>query len=211
MQKLGVFILLVLFGQLTAQSFKYGITGNVHKSSILEVHDRSEGKWGGGAGFFAQWPLVENDIYDSAWLYFTPQLEYNMMGELADAGPDKYEKQKFYMDYISLSAYIKYFFHKGNMKRDIFVFGGPKVEFLVRKDRKVPAEYDLVYYKYNLDKKVNDFGFGFSLGVGLKINDFLESFLRYDRGFSKVYPDNVSRNTANHMLSLGVNYYLSRD
>ncbi len=211
MQRLGVFILMILFGQLTAQSFKYGVTGNVHKTSITGVHDRSEGKWGGGAGFFVQLPLVENDIYDSAWLYFTPQLEYNMMGELADANSAKFEKQKFNYDYISLTAYIKYFFHKGNMKRDIFVFGGPKVEFLVRDDKKVPAGYDAVYYKFNKDDEVNDFGFGFSAGIGLRINDYLESYFRYDRGFSKVYPNNTSRNTNNQIIAVGVNYYLSRD
>lgn len=211
MQKFWVFIVMILFGQLGAQTFKYGVTGNVHKGSIVNVHDRSEGKWGGGAGFFAQWSLVENDIYDSAWLYFMPQIEYSMQGENADANPDKYEKQKYNYDYISMQAYIRYFFHKGNMKRDFFLFAGPKVELLVREDKKVQPEYDAVYYKFNKDDKVNNFGFGISVGAGIKISQQFEAFLRYDRGFSKVYPNNTERNTYNRMLALGLNYYLNKN
>ena len=172
------------------------------------MHDRSVGKWGGSLGVFGQFPLVENDIYDSAWLYFQPQLEYSMLGETAKVNTPKYGKQEFYHDYITFQAYIKYFFHKGNMKRDVFLFAGPKVEFLVREDRKVSAAYDLTHAHINRDDKVEGFGFGASVGAGLKISDRMEGYFRYDRGFSKVYPNN-SRNTVNQMIAVGVNYYLS--
>lgn len=211
MQRLGIFILVLMTGQwLGAQSFKYGVTGNVLRSSIVEVHDRSKGKWGGSAGFFAQWPLVENDIFDSAWLYFTPHIEYSMLGEIADANPKKFAKQKYYNDYVTVQTYIKYFFHRGNMKKDLFLFAGPKVEILVRKDKNVPDGYDEVYYKFNRDDVVNSIGFGASAGAGLRIGEYSEVFLRYDRGFSKVYKNNTTRNTANQMIALGFNYYLSK-
>ena len=208
MRKFGIFILMILFGQIGAQTFKYGVTGNLHRGSIVNVHDRSEGKWGGSVGFFTQWSLVENDIYDSAWLYFMPQIEYSMQGENADASPNKYDKQKYNYDYVNVNAYLRYFFHKGNMKRDVFIFAGPKVEFLVRDDKKVDPKYDEVYYKFNKDDKVNGIGLGVSAGTGIKINTQFEAFLRYDRSFSKVYTNNTERNTYNRMVVLGINYYL---
>ena len=211
MKRIGVLFLVFFCYTLQAQEFKYGVTGNGHKSSITGVHDRSKGKWGGGAGFFVQWPLVENDVYDSAWLYFTPSVEYNMMGELADADPARYAKQKYEMDYVSLRTYIKYFFHKGNMKRDVFLFGGPFAQYLVRQSKDVPAAYDAAYFKYNHDDKVNNFGLGLSVGIGLKVNDYWEGTLRYDRSLMKVYPNNTAKNTATQMLALGVNYYIGRE
>lgn len=211
MQRLKIFIFIILAGQwVAAQDFKYGVTGNVLRSSIVEVHDRSKGKWAGSIGFFGQWPLVENDIYDSAWLYFTPQIEYSMLGEIADANPAKFSKQKYFNDYITLQAYIKYFFHNGNYKYDYFVFAGPKAEFLVRESKKVPEGYDEVYYKFNRDDVVNSIGIGASAGIGMRVSDYAEIFLRYDRGFSKVYKNNTTRNTANQMIALGFSYYLSR-
>lgn len=85
MKKHLTLLTLCLLVSVGAQKFKYGFTGNFHKSSIVGVHDYSVGKYGGGLGFFAQWSLVENDVFDSAWLYLTPQIEYNMQGEHAKA------------------------------------------------------------------------------------------------------------------------------
>ncbi len=82
-RSLIVMFIVLAMSTMQGQSFKYGVTANVHKGSIVGIHDVSKGKWGGGAGVFAQWPLVENDIYDSAWLYFSPQLEFSMQGEIA--------------------------------------------------------------------------------------------------------------------------------
>lgn len=83
MLKRTLFLVITLwaFLSINAQHFKYGVTANIHKGSIVGIHDVSKPKWGGGVGAFAQWPLVENDIYDSAWLYFSPQLEFSMQGE----------------------------------------------------------------------------------------------------------------------------------
>ena len=96
MKKLiAVLSLFYLIG-VSGQKFKYGFTGNFHKSSVVGVHDYSVGKYGGGLGFFAQWSLVENDVFDSAWLYLTPQIEYNMQGEHAKADEEVFGESGFY-------------------------------------------------------------------------------------------------------------------
>lgn len=195
----------------SAQSFKYGVTGNFHKGSIVGVHDVSKGKYGGGLGIFGQWSLVENDVFDSAWLYITPQIEYNMGGEHAKAEENVFGIQKYHYDYVAMQVYLKWFFHKGNMKRDAFLFAGPRIEYMVRQEKIVDPAYDLAYFQYNQDDEVNKFGYGVSMGVGLKLSQHLEAFLRFDRGFSKVYPNNTSRNTYNRMLALGLNYYINEN
>jgi hypothetical protein len=205
---IAIFLIIMVSGQ---ETFKYGVTGNFHKGSIVGVHDVSKGAYGGGLGIFGEWSLVENDIYDSAWLYLMPQIEYSMQGEIAKAEEDTYGKQQFHHDYVAMQVYLKYFFHQGNMKRDLYVFGGPRIEYLVREDRKVDPAYDIVYFKYNKDNLVKKFGYGVSGGVGLKVSQQFEAFLRYDRGFSKVYPNNTDRNTYNRLLAVGLNYYINEN
>ena len=211
MKKISTLLALFLAIALSAQSVKYGVTGNFHQGSIVGVHDVSKGKFGGGLGGFIQFPLVENDVFDSAWLYLMPQVEYSMGGEWARAEEEKFGIQKYYYDYVAMQVYLKWFFHQGNMKRDLFLFAGPRIEYLIREDKKVNPAYDAAYFKYNLDDEVAKFGYGVSLGIGLKPSPKWEAFLRFDRGFSKVYPNNNLRNTYNRMLAVGVNYYLNEN
>ena len=210
MKKINLLNAVLFLTMVSGQDFKYGITGNFHKGSIVGVHDVSKGKFGGGLGIFGAIPLVENDVFDSAWLYLMGQVEYSMQGENADADPSRYDLQKFHHDYVAAQVYLKYFFHKGNMKRDVFVFAGPRVEYLVREDRNVPLQYDIDYFKYNHDDELKKFGYGVSVGAGLKVSQQIEAFIRYDRGFSKVYPNNT-RNTYNRLLAVGINYYLNEN
>lgn len=211
MKKITTVLAIFLLTALGAQDFKYGVTGNFHQGSIVGVHDVSKGKFGAGLGGFIQFPLVQNDVFDSAWLYLMPQIEYNMGGEWARAEEEKFGIQKYTHDYVAMQVYLKYFFNFGNMKRDYFVFAGPRIEYLVRQDKKVDPAYDAAYYKYNLDDEVAKFGYGVSLGVGIKPTSRWEAFMRFDRGFSKVYPNNNLRNTYNRMLAVGVNYYLNEN
>lgn len=211
MKKITLIIAVFLMVTATAQTFNYGVTGNFHKGSIVGVHDVSKGAYGGGVGIFGQWSLVENDVFDSAWLYLMPQLEYSMQGEIAKAEQDKFGIQKFHHDYIAMQVYLKYFFHQGNMKRDLYLFAGPRIEYLVREKREVDPAYDLAYYQYNGDDNVNKFGYGISFGAGLKVTQQFEAFLRYDRGFGTVYPNNDRRNTYNRLLALGINYYFNEN
>lgn len=198
-------ILMFFSGVLFSQSFKLGVTGNFHKSSIVGIHDFSKGKFGGGLGFYASFPLVENDIFDSAWLYLVPQIEYSMQGENADP-PQGY--QTFDNHYVAAQFYVKYFLHKDGFKRDVFFFAGPRVEYLVSEARKGPEVYDMFVEQ---EKKINSFGYGVSFGAGLRISNEIEAFLRYDRGFSKIYPDYTMHNTYNRLLGIGINYTLYTD
>lgn len=211
MKKISTILALFVLTALGAQNLKYGVTGNFHKGSIVGVHDRSVGKYGGGLGFFAEFPLVENDVFDSAWLYIVPQIEYSMQGENAKVNVDRFGVQKYHYDYAAMQVYLKWFFHKGNMKRDLFLFAGPRIEYMVRQKESVDPAYNITHYKFNLDDEVNKFGYGVSMGVGLKVSQHIEAFLRFDRGFSKVYPNNDRNNTYNRLLALGINYYIDEN
>ncbi|WP_297982998.1 outer membrane beta-barrel protein [uncultured Chryseobacterium sp.] len=138
------------------------------------------------------------------------QVEYSMQGEVAKAEPNRFAPQKFTGHYVNAMVYLKWFFHQGNMKRDMFLFAGPKVDYLVLSKKDVPADYDAAYYKYNLDNTVKKFGYGVSVGTGFALSHQFEAYLRYDRGFSKVYTDNP-RNTYNRLLAVGINYYLNEN
>lgn len=206
MKKLMAIYSLLLFGITSAQSIKYGVTGNFHKSSIGGIHDRSKAIFGGNVGVFADFSLVTNDIYDSAWLYFTPQLEFAMQGENAKH-PGK-DTQKYHNYYIGLPLYIKYYLKNSGYKSDIFFFGGPRLEFLVSEKRSGPAQPQNAD---ELEEKINKLGYGLSVGLGVRVQDNIEVFLRYDRGFSKIYPDFTKYATFNQMLGLGVSYYIGEN
>lgn len=208
MKKIAVLVALLAVVSIWAQEYKYGITANFHKGSIARVHDVSKGAYGGGLGFFGEVPIVENDIFDSAYLFLGGLAEYSTQGEVAEAEVEKLGKQKFMADYANAAVYIKWFFHRGNMRRDAFLFGGPKVEFLVRNKKEVSPVYEAAYYKYNLDNNMNKFGYGVIVGAGVKVASRVDITLRFDRGFAKVYKDNPE-STYNRLLSLGINYYLN--
>lgn len=195
--------LLTLFHLGNAQTYKFGAFANLHKSSIVGIHDFSRGKLGGGVGVFANIGLVENDVWDSAWLYLDPQIEFSMQGENADA---RAGWQTFDHWYVASQVYLKYFFHKGNLKRDIFIFAGPRIEYLVRQERKGPPSPPVFEEQ---EQRINKFGYGVSFGTGLKISQQLEGTIRYDWGFGKVYPDYTRYHTYNRLLSLGINYYFT--
>jgi hypothetical protein len=208
MKKLLVLFSVVLLG------FAHGLTGSVHKGSIAGVHGVSKGGWGGSLGVFADVALVPNDIYDSAWLYFTPQLEVTTIGEKGDWNEDKIDYQKYNNVYVGVPLYLKYFLRNHGYKGDIFLMFGPKLEFLVSdKAEEGTAVKDATVAgfdpnNFGLGQKTASFGYGVSAKIGVKANDKLEVFLRFDRGLSKIYPDYKMYNTYNRFLALGVSYYI---
>ena len=231
MRKIIYIYTLLFFSLFSAQSIKYGITANLHKGSIVGIHDKSSGNFGGGLGVFADIALVPNDIYDSAWLYFSPQLEFSMEGEKAEGNYwDKVggDVQKYNLYYVGMPLYFKYFLKNHGYKTDIFFMLGPKLEFLASdntseeqaiKDARAagllpntPANIENMYPKtlsyWGFDNNVAKFGFGISVAAGVKINDNLDVFVRFDRGFSKIYPDYKRENTYSRLLGIGINYYL---
>ena len=209
MKKLLVLFSVVLLGFAQGQSVKYGLTGSVHKGSIAGVHGVGKPAWGGSLGVFADIAIVPNDMYDSAWLYFTPQLEVYTMGEKGDWDEDKSNYQKYSNVYVGVPLYLKYF-----LRGDIYLMFGPKFEFLVsEKTDEGTAVKDATAAgfdpnNFGLGQKTASFGYGVSAKVGVKASDKLEVFLRFDRGLSKVYPDYKAYNTYNRFLALGVSYYI---
>lgn len=214
MRKLILIYTLLLFGFVNAQSIKYGVTGSFHKGSIAGVHGISKGDFGGSVGVFADFSLVPNDIYDSAWLYFTPQLEYTMLGERGDWNEDEKDMQKYSNSYIAVPLYIKYYIKNHGYKSDIYLMAGPKFEFLVSESQKegnASLEAMAAGYtpsKFGLGQKTASFGYGISVKAGVKVSDMLDVFIRFDRGLSKIYPDYNAQNTYNRFLAIGVSYYI---
>ena len=112
MKRIIIFIAVFSLGLFSGQYVKYGVTANFHKGSIVGVHDVSKGKFGGSLGIFVQIPLVENDVFDSAWLYIMPQIEYSMQGEHSKGEEEKFGIQRYNYDYVAMQVYLKYFFHQ---------------------------------------------------------------------------------------------------
>lgn len=214
MKKLILIYTLLLFGFVGAQSIKYGVTGSVHKSSMPGIHGVGKPAWGGNIGVFADFALVPNDIYDSAWLYFTPQLEIYTMGEKGDWNEDKINYQKYSNVYVGVPLYIKYYLKNQGYKGDIYFMAGPKLEFLVNEktdegnavNEALAAGKDP--NKFGLGQRMNKFSYGLSVKAGAKVAESLEVFIRFDRGFAKVYPDYTAQTTYNRFLAIGVSYYL---
>ncbi len=201
MRKLSVICLLLMIGTISAQAIKYGVTANFHQTSIVKVHDYSKGAFGGGIGVFADVALVPNDIYDSSWLYLSPQVEFSMQGE--NANHPKEGKQQYHNNYVGIPLYIKYFLRNHGYKGDLYFMVGPRIEFLLSEKRSgPPADFE------SQEQRINSFGYGISLGAGIKINDKMDAFIRLDRGMSKIYPDYTRDATYNRMLGLGINFYL---
>lgn len=211
MKKINLLIALFLFTAVSAQysgESRIGFTGNFHQGSIVNIHDASKGRYGGTLGVVAEIPIVSADITGGENIFLMPMVEYSMQGENSAVESGKYGRQKFHNDYVAAQLYLKYFFAPGRNLSEYFVFAGPRVEFLVRDKRETSAQYEALYFQYNHDDEMNKIGIAVSVGVGTRIMDNLEAFLRFDRGFSKVYPNAVNGVTYNRQLSVGVNYYL---
>lgn len=227
MKKLSIIFSLFILGFTKAQFIKYGVTANFHKGSTVNIHDRSKGNFGFGLGAFADFALVENDIYDSSWLYFTPQLEFSMEGERGQAFNDGVAAQQRYDNYyVAMPLYIKYFLKNNGYKSDIYFMAGPKLEYLV--SNKVDEASAIAYANsqgysnspqaialgakslssIGLDNEIAKFGYGVSFVAGVRVDDKWNVFLRFDRGLSKVYPDYTKYSTYNRMLAIGINYYI---
>lgn len=213
MRKLSVICLLLMIGTISAQAIKYGVTGSVHRGSMAGIHNASKANWGGTVGFFADIAIVPNDVYDSAWLYLTPQLEVNTAGERA-SWDESNNLQKYNNTYIAVPVYLKYYMRNHGYKGDLYFMVGPKFEFLVSDNtnegdaiaKATAAGYDPA--KFGLGFKPDSFGYGVSAKVGIMVNQKWDVFLRFDRGLSKVYKDYTVANTYNRFLALGLSYYI---
>ena len=88
-------------------------------------------------------------------------------------------------------------------KGDIYFMAGPRLEFLVSDKRSgPPSDFE------SQEQKIDSFGYGISVGAGVNVSEKLDVFIRFDRGFSKIYPDYTRDTTFNRMLGIGINYYI---
>ena len=203
----------MVFSCVSAQFIKYGVTGSLHKGSIAGIHNVSKGNFGGSVGIFADFAIVPNDIYDSAWLYVTPQLELYTIGERA-SWDEKGNEQKYNNTYIGIPVYIKYFIRNNGYKGDIYFMLGPKFEFLVSEKIEegdaVAKAFSAGYNpaKFGLGHKADSFGYGVSAKVGVKVDDSWDVFIRFDRGLSKIYPTYTPHPSYNRFLAIGLSYYI---
>lgn len=218
MKKAAIMTSLLLIGFVNAQ-LKYGISARFQRSSTVGIHNVSKGNYGGSIGGFVEIPLVSSDICDEGWLYFVPQLEFSFQGEKADWSEQQLTPRQQYNDsYVAIPLYIKYFFHSFRNKSDIYIMLGPKFEFLVSEKRSGEEEAINGVISttgqdprlYGLGERIAKSGYGASAVVGIRLNDYWDMFVRFDRGFSKVYPDYSAEylNTYNRLLGVGINYYI---
>jgi hypothetical protein len=96
-----------------SQEFKWGMTGNVHSSSIEGIHDFSRGRIAPSLGFFAEIPLetFQRSIYSPLRYYIFPVLEYSMEGEktILEQGRQYYRNDFVALAFMVNSIFIEVF------------------------------------------------------------------------------------------------------
>ncbi len=188
-----------------SQEFKWGMTGNVHSSSIEGIHDFSRGRIAPSLGFFAEIPLetFQRSIYSPLRYYIFPVLEYSMEGEktILEQG-----RQYFRNDFVALALYGKFHFYRGFFENFYFMVG-PRAAYAVSVDFKGPViNYESGPLGDDVTKK---WSFSASSAFGYVVSDKMEVYLRYDHGLTKVYPNYDYRRTWNRLLGIGVSYYFN--
>ena len=110
-----------------SQEFKWGMTGNVHSSSIEGIHDFSRGRIAPSVGLFAEIPLetFQRSIYAPLRYYIYPVVEYSMEGErtILEQG-----RQYFRNDYVAAAIYGKFHFYRGYFENFYFMIG-PRIAY----------------------------------------------------------------------------------
>ena len=189
-----------------SQEFKWGMTGNVHSSSIEGIHDFSRGRIAPSLGFFAEIPLetFQRSIYSPLRYYIFPVLEYSMEGEktILEQG-----RQYFRNDFVALALYGKFHFYRGFFENFYFMVG-PRVAYNISEKRAGPTNQEAGYTNLRDDdmKKLN---ISASSAFGYVVSDKMEVYIRYDHGLTKVYPNYDYRRTWNRLLGIGVSYYFN--
>lgn len=206
MKKILLVFAIAMSSVLFSQEFKWGAIANVHSSSIEGIHDYSRGRIAPSVGLFAEIPLetFQRSIYAPLRYYIFPVVEYSMEGEraLGEQGT-----QYFRNDYVAFSLYGKFHFYRGYFENFYFMVG-PRFAYNVSDLKKGPT---IIYENgYILDDTdMHKWNFSASLALGYVISDKVEMQIRYDQGFSKVYPHYDEHKTWIRMLGLGISYYFN--
>lgn len=205
MKKLYLVLVLFLSLMTYSQEFKWGMTGNVHSSSIEGIHDFSRGRIAPSLGFFAEIPLesFQRSIYSPLRYYIFPVVEYSMEGEktILEQG-----RQYYRNDFVAVALYGKFHFYRGFFENFYFMVG-PRAAYAVSVDFKGPViNYESGPLGDDVTKK---WSFSASTAFGYVISDRLEMYVRFDQGLTKVYPNYDYRRTWNRLLGIGVSYYFN--
>lgn len=206
MKKIFLFFAIVVSSLVFCQEFKWGAIANVHSSSIEGIHDYSRGRIAPSVGLFAEIPLetFQRSIYAPLRYYIYPVVEYSMEGEktLVEKG-----RQYFRNDYVALALYGKFHFYRGYFENFYFMIG-PRFAYNVSEKRSGPTNLEAGYGNLR-DDNMHKWNFSASLALGYVINDKMEMHVRWDQGFSKVYPYYDEQKTWIRMMGLGVSYYFN--
>lgn len=206
MKKFYLVVALLLSLCYSSQEFKWGITGNVHSSSIEGIHDFSRGRIAPTVGFFAEIPMetFQRSIYAPLRYYIFPVVEFSMEGEktIMEQG-----RQYYRNDFVAFALYGKFHLYRGFFENFYFMIG-PRVAYAVSVDFKGPSNEETGYIHLNDDvtKKVS---YSASTAFGYVFSDKLEVYFRFDQGLSKVYPNYTDHRTWNRLLGLGFSYYFN--
>ena len=206
MKKIFLVFAIAMSSVLFSQEFKWGAIANVHSSSIEGIHDYSRGRIAPSVGLFAEIPMesFQRSIYSPLGYYIYPVIEYSMEGEraLGEIGT-----RYFRNDFVALALYGKFHFYRGYFENFYFMVG-PRFAYNVAEYGEGPI---LVYENGNIEPNfdIHKWNFSASLALGYVISDKMEIHIRYDQGFSKVYPHYDEHKTWIRMLGLGISYYFN--
>lgn len=191
-----------IVSHLFSQEVKWGVTANLHSSSIEGIHDFSRGRIAPSAGLFMEIPLetFQRSIYSPLRYYIYPVVEFSMEGEktILEQG-----RQYYRNDFLAFTLYGKFHFYRGYWENFYFMIG-PRAAYAVSVNFKGPViNYESGPLGDDVTKKRS---FAASTAFGYVVNDKLEVYIRYDQGLTKVYPNYDYRRTWNRLLGLGFSY-----
>lgn len=189
-----------------SQEFKWGMTGNIHSSSIEGVHDFSRGRIAPTLGLFAEIPMetFQRSIYAPLRYYIYPVVEFSMEGEktILEQG-----RQYYRNDFVAMALYGKFHLYRGYFENFYFMIG-PRAAYAVSVNFKGPSNEETGYIYLN-DDVTKKWSFAASVALGYVISDKLEMYVRFDQGLTKVYPNYNAHRTWNRLLGLGFSYYFN--
>lgn len=205
MKKIVLIFSLLLGTLLYSQEVKWGVTANIHSSSIEGIHDFSRGRIAPSVGLFMEIPLesFQRSIYSPLRYYIYPVVEFSMEGEKTIIEPGR---QYFRNDFVAGTLYGKFHFYRGYWENFYFMIG-PRFAYAVSVNYNGPnVTYESGSLGDNVTKK---WSIGASGALGYVWDDKWEMYIRFDRGFTKVYPNYNMYTTWNRLLGFGVSYYFN--
>lgn len=177
----------------------YGVKGGLQMTNITNYHRDSNSRLGFQVGGFAKIPL---DSYNK--MYLQPELLYLTHGE--DNEGDGFT-EKYYINYIALPVLLKRYL--SDDENTFFLEAGPTFMFKIIQN----TESSFAAPVYNGDRdEVATLDISLGLGLGYTIRRNYDIGIRYNYGFTDVYPKAVGESsgkvnaTSNLQLTLAYTF-----